>query len=98
MQLLIDGDGYRGTYRCVCDCMASWSGAGEQQLNGQYSPVMAVAECVVHVKACHFREPFNVDFSTRFNRWLFTFWERDQRGVAVDDRRRACLTSPAKAR
>ncbi len=75
-RLYIDGATHTGNYRVDCDCDANWRGRGERIGAVNFSPMMAVASCVVHMKHCHKGDSMSISFSKRFEAWILHHWER----------------------
>jgi hypothetical protein len=77
VKLTIDGAFHTGNYRVDCECDATWHGQGAPLGRVNFSPAIAVAECVVHMKLCHKADQLDIRFTERFRAWLIHYWERD---------------------
>lgn len=75
MKIVLDGT-VTGLYRGDCECGFNWHGQGEQLPDHSYSALLPIAEAVVHKNMCHQEVWLNLEFTTRFQRWLEHYWQR----------------------
>jgi len=84
LKILIDGGRHSGGYRVTCECGDMWTGQGAPDGVSMWSPALAVAEAVVHMKTGHQGLTIDLSFTPRFDEWLVAYWQRqNQRQPAV---------------
>jgi hypothetical protein len=75
MKIAIDGSEHTGRYRVDCECGVNWSGRGHEDRVLTWSPILPIAETIVHFKLTHEFTLMDLRFSDRFRAWLHTAWE-----------------------
>jgi hypothetical protein len=81
LKVAIDGSAHTGNYRVECACQDYWGGQGETTGETSWSPALAIAEAIVHMRMRHGGARADIEFSDRFRAWLTVYWEQATRRV-----------------